>query len=83
MVADPRGERRGRAGHGADHATTLVLRVVPAQDRPWAEIAADAGFHDQAHLTGELRRLMGVSPAAFRRGELPPATRCHAEGPGA
>ncbi|HUQ58734.1 helix-turn-helix domain-containing protein [Lentzea sp.] len=59
------------------------MRTVLAQDRPLAELAADAGFYDQAHLTGEFRRLMGVPPAAFRRGELPAATPCHARGPGA
>ncbi|GHH49080.1 helix-turn-helix domain-containing protein [Lentzea cavernae] len=59
------------------------LRAVLAQDRPWAEVAAGTGFYDQAHLTGEFRRLMGVSPAAFRRGDLPAALPCHAKGPGA
>lgn len=59
------------------------LRTVLAEERPWADLAADAGYYDQSHLTGEFRRLMGVSPAAFRRGELPAATRCHAKGPGA
>ncbi|ONI91461.1 hypothetical protein ALI22I_08970 [Saccharothrix sp. ALI-22-I] len=49
-----------------------------AQVRPWADLAAEAGYYDQAHLTGEFRRLMGVPPAAFRRGELPTPTSCHA-----
>ncbi len=56
------------------------VRKVLIRTRPWAELAADAGYYDQAHLTGEFRRLMGVAPAAFRRGELPAATRCHAPG---
>lgn len=44
----------------------------------WADVAADVGYYDQSHLAGEFRRLMGVTPAAFRRGELPTATLCHA-----
>jgi AraC-like DNA-binding protein len=49
-----------------------------AQVRPWADLADEAGYYDQAHLTGEFRRLMGVPPAAFRRGELPTPTPCQA-----
>jgi AraC-like DNA-binding protein len=29
-------------------------------------IALDAGFADQGHLTSTFRRLVGVTPAAFR-----------------
>ncbi|OLF18183.1 AraC family transcriptional regulator [Actinophytocola xanthii] len=56
------------------------LRTVLADSprRPLAELAATLGFSDQSHLSGEFRRFMGVSPAAFRRGELPPATGCSA-----
>ena len=32
-----------------------------------ADIAAAAGFSDQSHMTRELRRLIGISPAAYRR----------------
>ncbi len=53
-----------------------VLDYAPL--RPWADLAAEAGYYDQAHLTGEFRRVMGVPPAAFRRGELPAPTPCHA-----
>lgn len=52
--------------------------LAHARVRPWAELAAAAGYYDQSHLTGEFRRLMGVPPAAFGRGELPTATLCHA-----
>jgi AraC-like DNA-binding protein len=45
---------------------------------PWADLAAAAGYYDQSHLTGDFRRLMGVPPAAFSRGELPTATPCSA-----
>lgn len=52
--------------------------LAHARARPWADLAADVGYYDQSHLIGEFRRLMGVPPAAFRRGELPTATPCHA-----
>lgn len=52
--------------------------LAHARVRPWADLAADVGYYDQSHLTGEFRRLMGVPPAAFLRGELPTATSCHA-----
>jgi AraC-like DNA-binding protein len=31
------------------------------------DIATAAGFADQSHMTRELRRLLGISPAAYRR----------------
>ncbi|MEU3269783.1 helix-turn-helix domain-containing protein [Saccharomonospora sp. NPDC006951] len=56
-----------------------VLSHAPA--RPLAELAAEAGYYDQAHLTGEFRRLMGVSPAAFRRGQRPSVATCGPRNP--
>lgn len=43
----------------------------------WAQIAAGAGFFDQAHLTAEFREFLGVTPAGFRR-EGFRASRAHA-----
>jgi AraC-like DNA-binding protein len=48
------------------------LRVARARallvgDGRLAEIAIAAGFADQSHMTRELRRLTGLSPAAYRR----------------
>ncbi len=49
------------------------LRVDWAADRligsdlPISVIAAEAGFADQAHLTRWFRRMMGATPAAYRR----------------
>jgi AraC family transcriptional regulator len=37
-------------------------------DRPLAEVALEAGFTDQSHLTRVFARATGVTPAAFRRG---------------
>ncbi|WP_433368777.1 helix-turn-helix domain-containing protein [Actinoplanes sp. CA-142083] len=44
--------------------------------RPWAEVAAKAGFFDQAHMIGDFRSMMGVSPGAFLAGRLPAVTPC-------
>jgi AraC family transcriptional regulator len=38
-------------------------------------VAVEAGFADQAHLTREFRRALGVTPGAFRRGERPVSRR--------
>jgi AraC-like DNA-binding protein len=42
-------------------------RVLLAGPYPLVDIAAAAGFADQSHMTRELRRLLGISPAAYRR----------------
>lgn len=53
-------------------ATLRELRVAYAKQRlasaaPLRDIALDAGFADQSHLTRTFRRMTGVTPAAFRR----------------
>lgn len=35
--------------------------------RPWADIAADADYFDQAHLSRDIRRFTGYSPAQLAR----------------
>jgi len=47
-------------GRRVDFARHLLLR-----GRTPAQAAAEAGFHDQAHLTRHFRRTLGVTPAAF------------------
>ncbi len=42
-------------------------RLLASGDRPLTEIAADAGFSDQAHFTRVFRRMVGETPAAWRR----------------
>jgi AraC-like DNA-binding protein len=42
-----------------------VLRVLGAHGA-WAQVAADAGFSDQAHLTRELREIGGITPGELR-----------------
>lgn len=43
---------------------TVLMREP---DRPLADIAVACGFSDQSHLTRGFRRVMGVTPGAFRR----------------
>jgi AraC-like DNA-binding protein len=40
---------------------------------PLAELALDAGYSDQAHMTAEVTRLAGVSPARFLKEGAPAA----------
>jgi len=50
----------------------MRLRVLRALDRlrdpgvPLAEVAADSGFADHAHMTRSLRRLLGATPSRLR-----------------
>jgi AraC-like DNA-binding protein len=44
-----------------------VVRAIDAGERDLARLAADHGFADQAHLTGECSELAGLSPAALVR----------------
>ncbi|HUP60592.1 MAG TPA: AraC family transcriptional regulator [Thermoanaerobaculia bacterium] len=49
-----------------------ALRVAHARERiaagvPLTTVAAEAGFADQSHFTRTFKRLLGVSPAEYRR----------------
>ncbi|TCT05478.1 helix-turn-helix transcriptional regulator [Aquabacter spiritensis] len=46
-----------------------VEAMLARPDLPLTEIAAAAGFADQAHFTRTFRRLAGVTPAAWRRAQ--------------
>jgi AraC-like DNA-binding protein len=50
-----------------EHAHELASAPNP---RSWAEVAAVAGYADQAHLVREWRGITGLSPTAWRRGEV-------------
>jgi AraC-like DNA-binding protein len=41
-----------------------------------AQLAAEAGYYDQSHMTAAFRQAMGTSPAAFFAGRLPAASSC-------
>ncbi|HYG64455.1 MAG TPA: helix-turn-helix transcriptional regulator [Thermoanaerobaculia bacterium] len=43
-------------------AASAVLGV-----RPWADVSAEGGFADQAHLVREFRSLLGVTPGRFEQ----------------
>ena len=55
----------------------LGRRLDAARDRilagqPLADVAAEVGFTDQAHLTRRFRRFLGTTPGQFAgRGRLP------------
>ncbi|WP_437515433.1 helix-turn-helix domain-containing protein [Sorangium sp. So ce1099] len=47
--------------------TVRLQRAVrmAATSKDWVRIAADAGYYDQAHLIGDFRELVGLTPGAF------------------
>jgi AraC-like DNA-binding protein len=57
----------------APHAYVVGRRLDAARDRilggqPLADVAAEVGFYDQAHLAHRFRRFLGVAPGRFARG---------------
>ncbi|OHV42586.1 hypothetical protein BCD48_30790 [Pseudofrankia sp. BMG5.36] len=51
--------------------------LAGASQQSLTQLAAEAGYYDQSHMTAEFRRMMGVSPGAFFTGQLPAALPCH------
>jgi AraC-like DNA-binding protein len=54
----------------APHAYVVARRLEVARDRildgqPLADVAAEVGFFDQAHLTRRFKRFLGVTPGRF------------------
>ncbi|MEV0117707.1 AraC family transcriptional regulator [Streptomyces sp. NPDC050844] len=58
----------------AQHRVTRARALLDAGLRP-ADAAALVGFADQAHLTRWFRRILGVTPAAYRKSVQPSAHR--------
>jgi AraC-like DNA-binding protein len=56
-----------------DRVRTVLVRARRAH---LAQIATEAGYYDQSHMTAEFRRVMGTPPAAFIAGQLPATTPC-------
>lgn len=60
---------RDLTGNGAKYFQRVrrLLHAVSQADATtsprWSQIAADAGYYDQAHLTNEVREMTGVSPS--------------------
>jgi AraC family transcriptional regulator len=46
----------------------FACRELETRDKELADIALDAGFADQSHLTRVFKRLTGTTPGAFRAG---------------
>jgi AraC-like DNA-binding protein len=72
LGADPTHLARGfKATFGiAPHGYVVTRRLEVARDRildgqPLADVAADVGFFDQAHLTRRFKRFLGVTPGRF------------------
>lgn len=53
-------------------------RAIRAGTRSLADVAADAGYCDQAHLAREWRRLAGLAPSVWRRDEVFPIVQAEA-----
>jgi transcriptional regulator GlxA family with amidase domain len=60
----------------APHGYIIRRRVERAQglmlstEKPLSEVAAECGMADQAHFTRLFRRIVGESPAAWRRARV-------------
>lgn len=44
----------------------LANRLRSPADQGWADLAAELGYYDQAHLVREVRALAGITPTALR-----------------
>ncbi|WP_392896070.1 AraC family transcriptional regulator [Streptomyces sp. LN699] len=65
------------AGFGiAPHQYLISRRVALARrllldGRPAAEVAVEAGFHDQSHFTRHFKRVVGTTPGRYARSAMP------------
>jgi len=66
------------AGYRADLQTQDALRRIVGGAEPLAQVAQDAGFADQAHMSRSVRRLTGRPPSHWRRVKSVQDRRAHA-----
>lgn len=51
-----------------DYVRAMRLqRAIASTEPDWGRIAADAGYYDQAHLIGDFRDLVGLTPTAYAK----------------
>lgn len=51
----------------------MLGRIERHPELPWVDLALDAGYSDQAHLSREFAAIAGVTPQAWRRAAPPSA----------
>jgi len=64
-----------------DFARTVRLQRalrMTATSRDWGRIATAAGYYDQAHLIGDFKELVGLTPGAFVKRASRPAAQVNA-----
>ncbi|WP_143042282.1 helix-turn-helix domain-containing protein [Citreimonas salinaria] len=65
-------ESRGQSPHRALQAMRVkaAQRLLQDPEHSIAEVAAEVGFADQAHLTGAFGTMVGQTPGAWRRARI-------------
>ena len=53
----------------------LSIKLLTGREAPWASLAEESGYNDQAHFTREFRSFTGMTPSEYRR--IRPAARNH------
>ena len=67
LVLERHGDTRAAGRHGAC-AGRLALRrakLLLREGLPITQVAVEAGFYDQAHLTRHFKRIVGLPPARY------------------
>lgn len=49
------------------HRVLRTAREIATGDKPLAQVALDGGFSSQSHMTAQFRRVLGTTPASYRR----------------